>query len=496
MAYRYGNRYQTKLLPESIDEYVSADDPVRAYDAFIDTIDLKKIGIELNPNKVGNSEYNPKSMLKLLVYGYSYGWKGSRKLERAVYHNISFIWITEGLKPDHKTISEFRRRNRKAIKELLKQCARLCIKLGLIDGNVLFVDGTKIRANATRGKNYTKEHYKKQLAKLDKRIDKLLDECDRIDEEESEKESFVKMKKELANNKTLRNKIKDILEQFKEEETQSKKTLKTINQTDSDSSLMKSIQGSHASYNVQSVVDDKHGLIVHTDAVKDTNDFNQFANQITQAEEVLEKRCKIASADAGYADTEELEKVLEQGTKVIVPTQRQALKSKEKPFSKSSFTYNKEQNCYYCKEGQKLDFKGKQDKGKLAYRITDGSICRKCKNYGICTQAKKGRKIVRLEKEEVKERLEQEYEQDGSQGIYARRKEKVEHPFGHIKQNLQMKNFLLRGREGVQAETSIVATCFNIARMLTIFGGVKKLIAHIDKLQTNSYCDSLLLEQS
>ncbi|MBI4681375.1 MAG: transposase [Nitrospirae bacterium] len=104
---------------------------------------------------------------------------------------------------------------------------------------------------------------------------------------------------------------------------------------------MHSIQGSHAGYNVQGVVDDKHGLIVHTDAVSETSDVNQFARQIEQASELFEKPCDAACADAGYADTDELEKIDAQGIKVIVPSQRQALHEEEGPFSKSHFTYDK-----------------------------------------------------------------------------------------------------------------------------------------------------------
>ena len=96
-------------------------------------------------------------MLKILIYSYSYGWQSSRKIERALNHNISFIWLAGGIKPDHKTIAEFRRKNKKEIQKILGQSARMCIELELIEGNILFVDGTKIRANAGRGKNYTKE---------------------------------------------------------------------------------------------------------------------------------------------------------------------------------------------------------------------------------------------------------------------------------------------------------------------------------------------------
>jgi hypothetical protein len=126
----------------------------------------------------------------------------------------------------------------------------------------------------------------------------------------------------------------------------------------------------------------------------------------------------------------------------------------------------------------KLVYAGINVSGKsVAYRINDAGICKQCSNFGECTNARRGRKIVRLLQEEVREKLERQYEQ--SQEVYKRRKSRVEHPFGHIKRNLGMTNFLLRGREGVQAELSIAATCFNIARMITLFGGVKGFIRRL-----------------
>jgi len=480
MAYKHGERSQMMLFPQSIDEYVSPDDPVRAYDAFIDTLNFTDLGIELDEHKVGNAAYDPRAMLKLLIYGYSYGWRSSRKLERAINHNVSFMWLMGCLKPDHKTISEFRRRNKKAIKHVLKQCVRLCIRLDLIDGNTLFADGTKIRANAGRSKNHTQKHYEKTLTALDKRIDALLAECDRVDTEESSQDSLIKMKKELRNSEQLRSTIKSILNEFEEQgATTTHGKERSINRTDPDSALMRSVQGSHASYNVQSVVDEKHGLIVNTDVVQDSSDVNQFADQIIQAEEVTEKQCSVACADAGYADTEELEKIDGTGTKVVVPSQRQALHAEEKPFSKSSFTYDKEQNCYYCPEGKKLTYRGlaTKDGKKLSYRIISSHTCKQCVHFGVCTSAKNGRKIIRLRHEELKEKLERQYEEPESQAIYATRKARVEHPFGHMKHNLGMKNFLLRGQDGAQAETAIGATCFNVVRMITIFGGVQAYVA-------------------
>ena len=181
MSYRYGKREQMGIFPQCIEDYVKADDPVRAYDAIVESLDFSDLGIELDSDKVGCPQYDPKAMLKLLVYGYSYGIRSSRKLERAVYHNVSFIWLMGGLKPDHKTVAEFRRKNKKALKKVLKQCARLCIELDLIAGNTLFVDGSKIRADASIKNTWDKEKCEKYLKKVDKRIDAILAECDEAD---------------------------------------------------------------------------------------------------------------------------------------------------------------------------------------------------------------------------------------------------------------------------------------------------------------------------
>jgi transposase len=475
MAYRYGTRYQIGLFPQSIEDYVASNDPVRAYDAFVEALDFNDLGIQIDPNQVGNSEYDPKAMLKLFVYGYSYGTKSSRKLEREIYHNLSFIWLMGSLKPDHKTIAEFRRKNKEALKKVLRQCARMCLKLDLIAGNVLFVDGTKIRANAARGKTHDQAYYEQHLSEIDGRIEQLVEECEKIDQIEEGQKSWVEMDHELTQKKQLKERIQEALKILKE-------TGRTqINLTDPDCALMHSIQGSHASYNVQSVVDDKNGLIVHAEAVQEATDVNQFASQIDQANEVLEEPCKVACADAGYADTEELQKIDDQQIKVIVPSQRQALHEEEGPFSKSHFRYDKEQNCYWCPEGHRLRYDWTDKKsGKRYYQITNGKICGCCVHYGQCTSAKKGRKIIRLALEEVKERLEAQYEEASSQEIYVRRKARVEHPFGHIKRNLKTDGFLIRGQTGVNAETSLLGTCFNLARMITILGVsglIEKLIA-------------------
>jgi len=465
MAYRTGNRNQMCLLPQSVEEYVAPDAPVRVYDAFVNALDFAGLGIAINPHKVGNSSYHPKAMLKLLVYGYSYGVRSSRKLEQETHNNLTFIWLMGGLKPDFKTIAEFRRTNKQALSGVLRQCARLCVKLDLIAGNVLFLDGTKIRANASRDATHDRAWYEQQLVAVDQRIARLLEQCEEQDRGEEGLGSFVTIDNHLGKAEKLKQKIETALQEINATEKDK------LNGTDPECAIMHSIQGSHASYNAQMVVDGKHSLIVHTDPVSDSNDRNQFAHQINQANHVLENPCMVACADAGYANTNELEKIDEQGITVIVPSQRQAQRTEESPFSKSCFTYDHEQDCYYCPEGNRLTYRSTYRKnGKCTYKIERAALCRSCSHFGQCTRSREGRKVVRLKNEVVKQHLEAQYQQPSSQQIYARRKASVEHPFGHIKRNLKVGAFLLRGIAGVRAELSVLATCFDVTRMIKLIG--------------------------
>lgn len=472
MAYRHGNRGQMEFFPPSIEDYVSQDNPVRAYDAFVEALNLNELDIVLDENKVGNSEYFPKAMLKLLVFGYSYGFRSSRKLERATHDNLSFVWLMGGLKPDHKTIAEFRRKNKSALKNVLKQCARLCIRLDLIAGNTLFTDGTKIRANASIKNTWTKEKCERCLKHIDKHIKSILNECDAVDKEEQQQGSLVKMKETLREKETLKSKVQKILKELKAEQK------KATNTTDPECTRINSLQGSHAGYNAQTVVDEKHGLIVSSDIVSKNNDLEQFAEQINQANETLQKKCDTACADSGYANTTELEKIDKQDIKVVVPSQRQASKKEPGEFDKERFRYDSENDCYICPEEYQLPYsyfdRHKQYK---VYTISDKKICFNCCYFGTCTKSKDGRKVTRLINEETRLKLEAQYEQPKSQDIYKLRQQKVELPFGHIKRNLNVQSFLLRGLDGAKTEMSLLASCFNISRMITILG-VPALVRH------------------
>lgn len=472
MAYREGNRHQMTFLPALIDEYVGQNDPVRAYDAIVDCMDIEELGLMIDSSQVGNPAYDPKAMLKLLVYGYSYGWRSSRKLERACHHNLSFIWLLGGLKPDHKTIANFRKDNKEVVAKVLKQTARLCIKMDLIEGNCLFTDSTKVRGSASIDKTRTRQGWEEKLREIDRNIDQLFEECNKIDEREAD--SLVEVQREIQDKQKLQHKVRGLLEQMDIENSQK------LNGTDTDCVNFKSRQGSHAGYSAHITVDEKHGLIVSADVVSDSNDTQQFSSQVEQAVDTLGKPCQTAVADAGYWN-DGLKETATKQIDVIVPSRKQAQHEPiDDPFGRDKFRYDAENNQYYCPEGKRLKYSHYSTKKEhYIYRIEKTSLCLECPHYKACTNSKRGRSIIRLKEEGLRERLEARYASEEGQAIYRKRKEKVELPFGHIKRNLNGGAFLVRGRKAVKAEWAIFASCFNIARMITLSGGVSNLIGHL-----------------
>jgi len=467
--YRIGDRKQMELLPRAIEDYVKEDDGVRVYDAFIEGMDMWEIGIKIDDKKVGNSEYDPRVMLKLLVYGYSCGVRSSRKLEKAVNRDMSFIWLCGGLKPDHKTISDFRKNNEEGLKKVLKEVVRISVKMGMIEGNTLFIDGSKIRGNCGIGRSRSRKEIERELKEVDKRIDEIMKEVEEADEEDSQRESLIRVKG-IKSKEDIKKRLEEALKEIKREERDS------INMTDKDSIKFSSRQGSHSGYNAQVVIDDKNGLIANAQAVKESSDINQLSKQIGVAQKNIGKKCEAVCADAGYNNGKYVKELVREGIRVIVPNQRQ-IKAERRgvgEFDKSKFKYDEKKDVYICPQGEELEnrYKIKED------RLYKGKKCMKCERLGECTSSKKGRSVRRMKYEKEVEKSEQEYASKEGQEIYRRRKCRCEHPFGHIKRNLGVGAFMLRGIAGVNAELSILTSCFNIRRLMTIVGN-KGLIAKL-----------------
>jgi hypothetical protein len=205
-------------------------------------------------------------------------------------------------------------------------------------------------------------------------------------------------------------------------------------------------------------------LIVHSDVVSQSNDGGLFSGQSQGAQETLGKVCQTACADAGFGGSEDLQKTLEQGVDVVVPVVQHS-------DFREHFTYDPQQDVYRCPEGHLLKYTGDHQANRHhIYWMSDASICHRCPRFGVCTKGVNGRRITRPFGEEAREHLEARMKLPDAQMLMRKRKMRVEHPFGHIKHNLGMRSFLLRGLIGVRAEAALAATAFNLTRMVKLIG--------------------------
>ena len=182
------DRSQLLLLPEAVDDYVAADNPVRFIEAFVDGLDLAALGfIGTVPKATGRPGYAPADLLKLYIYGYLNRVRSSRRLEAETHRNIEVIWLLRHLKPDFKTIADFRRINHKAFRPVFRQFVLLCKQLDLFGRELLAVDGTRIKAVNNKDRNFTRASLAEFIRLADKKLDDYLQRLDQAMRAEAER---------------------------------------------------------------------------------------------------------------------------------------------------------------------------------------------------------------------------------------------------------------------------------------------------------------------
>src|SRR6185312_4841225 len=180
------DREQVHWLPERVEDYVGADNPVRFLDAFVAGLDLRAAGFVFPKEDArgrGRPAYRPGDLVKLYLYGYLYQVRSSRRLEAECRRNLEVIWLLRRLEPDFKTIADFRRDNASAFKAVVRQFTRLCHELELFGGELIAIDGTKIKGQNAPGKNYSQNRLEKQLQALEGRLEEYLAALDQADQQ-------------------------------------------------------------------------------------------------------------------------------------------------------------------------------------------------------------------------------------------------------------------------------------------------------------------------
>ena len=181
------SRSQATFFPETLDDFVSTENPVRVIDVFVDELDLSELGFNgVVPKDTGRPNYHPAMLLKLYIYGYLNRIQSSCRLEREANRNIELMWLTERLAPDFKTIADFRKNKGEGIKQSCRTFIGLCRQLNMFSDAVVAIDGSKFKASNNKGKNYTPKKLETEMARIEKHINQYLNQLDMCDLNEKE----------------------------------------------------------------------------------------------------------------------------------------------------------------------------------------------------------------------------------------------------------------------------------------------------------------------
>jgi transposase len=467
------DRGQSTLFPESLEDWIGEDNPVRVIDVFVDELDLAKLGFSgIEPEVTGRPSYHPSVLLKLYIYGYLNRVQSSRRLEREAGRNVEVMWLTGRLAPDHKTIADFRKDNGRAIRQVCARFVELCRLMGLLTQASVAIDGSKFKAVNNRDKNFTRAKMERRMAQIEESVARYLQQLDSADRQEPS--GALKTRTDR-----LKEKIAKLKEQMQRLEVLKVTMLATPDQqislTDPDArSMATSGRGSGVvGYNVQVAVETTHHLIITHEVINDGSDRSQLSPMAKQAKATLGVENLDAVADRGYFDSEEILTCENAGITVTLPKPMTSNAKAQGRFGKQDFRYMAAEDVYVCPAGQRLAYSfTTEDKG-LVLRRYRTNACQSCAIKHSCTTAKE-RLISRWEHEHVLESVQRRLDEHPEK--MRQRRETVEHPFGTIKARMGATHFLTKTLPQVATEMALHVLAYNLTRAMNIIG-VQPLLA-------------------
>lgn len=466
------DRNQEMLLPERLEDYVATDHPVRFIDAFVNGLDLRRSGfLRLEPAKTGRPGYAPRDLLKLYIWGYLNQVRSSRGLERECSRNLEAIWLMGKLRPDFKTIADFRKENAKAFRAVFREFNLICRELNLFGKELVAIDGTKIKASNNVARCINAEKLQALIKRIDAQVDGYLVQLDCADQKESQEK---KAGQNPSDPEAFQKKIESLRKKQKRYQealvTLEKSGEKEICLTDPESRRMWKVG---VGYNAQIAVDAKHKLIAEQEVVQDPTDHGQLQAMAQLVKESLEAETLKVVADGGYYENVQIADCEGINVETYVPRPKKGSAEVAGRFGKSEFSYDPIADCYHCPEGVKLEAGSKfQKHGKLHTRYSNPSACGTCQLKAQCTKGP-FRGIDRWDGEAALDRM--HARTAANPDLIRKRKGVVEHPFGTIKFWMNQSAFLMRGLEKVRAEFSLSTLVYNLKRAINILG-YEKLI--------------------
>jgi transposase len=460
------NRSQSTLFPESLDDYIAEDNPVRVVDVFVDELDLKALGFEgAEPEETGRPAYHPGTLLKIYIYGYLNRIQSSRRLERETQRNVELIWLTGRLSPDFKTIADFRKDNGKAIRRVCREFVVLCRSLNLFSEAIVAIDGSKFKAVNNRDKNFTDHKLKARMQQLEESIARYLADLDRADRDPTlvteARAEHLKQKVETVKAQMQR------LKQIGKRMAAAPDGQVSLTDPDARSMATSGHRTGVVGYNVQTAVDAKTHLIVTHEVTNLGSDRSQLSSIAKQTREAMGVEKLTALADRGYFKGEEILECERAGIDALVSKPQTSNNQAKGQFDKRDFRYIAADDEYQCPAGQRAIWRFTTVEHGMTLHKYWSSACPRCPIKAQCTTGDY-RRIARWEHEAVLEAMQARlYQMPQASRI---RRQTVEHAFGTLKAWMGSTHFLTKTLPRVSTEMSLHVLAYNLKRAMQIVG--------------------------
>ena len=458
-----------------IEDCIPEDHLVRIIDEIVDMLDIKEL--TKNYSERGEEAYYPAVMLKIIFYGYCVGIFTSRKMQKALEYDLCFRWLAQGQVPNFRTISDFRKDNLKQLASIFTQIVKIAMDMGYATLKHVSIDGSKIKANASKHKAMSRDRMKEEIVRLEKEIFELLQKAQKVDEDEEK--SSVSFKEripgEIQRREDRLERIKASLKELEERKPEAEKgsTGKDqINFTDSESRIMDTkTQGVIQAYNPQIGVDSENGIIVGLTNSNNANYQKQLKGVLESIKLNTGENPEIITADSGYFSADNILACEEKNIDAYIASGREG-KVKGNTFDKTNFMYQPENDIYICPKGRVLTLKqvqneNKPDKPTRWVYECDG--CPGCDFNKDCVKAKSGKRTVtRTEQDPVREKMRTKVQSDEGKAVYKNRKAIVEPVWGQVKESMGFRQFHMRGEEKTEGEIILIAISYNLRKFHSI----------------------------
>ena len=458
------NRTQINLFPVSLDQSIDPDNEVRIIDLFVDSLSIKDYGFRTDFTENGRPAYHPSDLLKLFIYGYMNKVRYSRDLEKECGRNIEVMWLLKCLKPDHNTISNFRRDNPKAIKKVFRTTVQIARHFDLIGGKLIAGDSTKLRAQNSKKNNYNQTKIDRHIAYIDNKLEeytRALAENDGDNRQQIEDE-INKQQKRKDNYKNLEKQLKESGEpQISISDPESRQIMIRNNITE-------------VAYNVQTTSDAKNNLPIDY-KVTNQNDSKAMGNMVQRAKSILRTNEFTVLYDKGYHTGSELKTAQDLGIETIVaiPDVPSTSQAPNHDYNFEHFKYDQESDAYSCPQGEKLITNGRWYKEQnrrdniIIFKQYKTRSCKSCPVHSQCTRSKAGRVLSRSTFAEYYERNRKNFEE--KEHLYKRRQTIIEHPYGTLKRQWGFSYILTKkGMDRASSDVGLMMVAYNLRRIVNI----------------------------